>query len=159
MKRCLVGLFLLTLALGGFVSAAQDQPRRAEPSLSGTVISSGDISFAIRTDDGTVKTFLLPTTASVPSGGFRPGDRVSVSYQPLDEARSLATGVAFVAPNETAAPAPLAAARTVDASETSDDVWRTVLLVGLLGTTLALAVTTLASLLRSPRDGHRHTTA
>ena len=163
MKRCLAALFILTVALGGFASGADQQPSQpapSEPSVSGTVISTGNISFAIRADDGSARSFILLTSTSLPSGGFRPGDRVSVGYQSIDAEHAAAATVGFVGSSDSAATAQggvsgsSSVATTAEPGESSG-VWRGLLVVGLLATVLALAVTTLVNLLRS--SGRPHT--
>ena len=169
MKRCLGALFILSVALSGFASGAQqpadrsERAQQAQQSVSGTVISTGSISFAIRADDGSAKSFLVLTSTSLPSGGFRPGDRVSVAFQPVDSEHAAATTVDLSAAADTAAASPGRAPGAVSvasAPDTNDhsDAWRGVLIVGLLSITLALAVATLVNLLHAPREG-RHTSA
>ena len=165
MKRCLVAVFILAVALGGFASGAEspDQPQPSTQAVSGTVISTGSISFAIRADDGSAKSFLLLTSTSLPSGGFRPGDRVSVGYQPVDAVHAAATKVGLEGSSDAGALAPGASApagtpSTADASDSSD-AWRGLLFIGLLGAVFALAVTTLVGLLRSQGAGRPHTSA
>jgi hypothetical protein len=166
-KRCLAALFILTVALGGFASGAQqkprEQPQQAEQSVSGTVISTGNISFAIRADDGGARSFVILTSTSLPSGGFRPGDRVSVGFQSIDAEHAAATNVGLAGASDANAatqsggvPGSSSVATTEDTSDHSD-AWRGLLFVGLLATVLALAVTTLVNLLRSPRQGRPHT--
>lgn len=161
MKRCLAALFILTVALGGFASGAEQQPsqpQQSEQSVSGTVISTGNISFAIRADDGNARSFILLTSTSLPSGGFRPGDRVSVGYQSIDAEHAAAASVGFGSSDTAASaqggvPGSSSVATTAEASE-SPGVWRGMLVVVLLTTVLALAVATLVNLLRSPGRPH-----
>jgi hypothetical protein len=168
-KRCLGAVFIVSVAFAGFASGAQQptepsrQPQQAEPSVSGTVISTGSISFAIRADDGDAKSFLILTSTSLPSGGFRLGDRVNVAFQPIDGEHAAATTVELSAAADTATSSLARAPGSVSvatATETNDhsDVWRGLLVVGLLSVALALAVATLVNLLHAPREG-RHTNA
>jgi hypothetical protein len=165
-KRCLGAVFIFSVAIVCFASGAQqpaDRSEQARQAVSGTVISTGNISFAIRADDGSAKSFIILTSTSLPSGGFRPGDRVSVAFQPVDGEHAAAKTVDRSDAVDTAAsslghgPGSVSEAAS---SETTDrsDVWRGVLIVGLLSVALALAVATLVNLLHAPREG-RHTNA
>jgi hypothetical protein len=166
-KRCLGAIFILSAALSGLASGAQQpaqsQPQQTVQSVSGTVMATGNISFAIRADDGSAKSFFVLTSTSLPSGGFRPGDRVSVAFQPVDGEHTAATVVDLSSAVDTAAsalgraPGSVSVATAADASEHSD-VWRGLLVVGLLALALALAIATLVNLLHAPREG-RHTSA
>ena len=168
MKRCLGAIFILSVALSGLASGAQrpaePQPQQPEQSVSGAVISTGNISFAMRADDGSLRSFFVLTSTSLPSGGFRPGDRVSVAFQPVDGEHAAATTVDLPAAGDTAAATPGRAPGAVSvatAPDTNDhsDVWRGALIVGLLSIALALAVATLVNLLHTPREGRPHTSA
>jgi hypothetical protein len=168
-KRCLGALFILSVAVAVFASGSQQPADRSEraqqtqQSVSGAVISTGNISFAIRADDGSAKTFFVLTSTSLPNGGFRPGDRVSVAFQPVDGAHAAATTVVLSSEVDTAAsalgrpPGSVSVATAAEASERSD-AWRGLLVVLLLSVALALAVATLVNLLHTPREG-RHTSA
>lgn len=172
MKLRLGALFIFSVALAGFASAAQQpadlseqtlQAQQAQQSVSGTVISTGNISFAIRADDGSAKSFFILTSTALPSGGFRPGDRVSVAFQPVDGDHAAATNVDISAATDAAASSLGRAPNSVSVATSSDandhsDVWRGLLVVGLLSVALALAVATLVNLLHAPREG-RHTNA
>ena len=167
MKRCLGAVFILSVAVARFASGAQqpaDQSDQARQSVSGAVISTGNISFAIRADDGNAKSFLILTSTSLPSGGFRPGDRVSVAFQPVEGAYAAATTVVRSSEVDTAASAlgrpPAGSVSVATAAEAGErsDAWRGLLVVLLLSLALALAVATLVNLLHTPREG-RHTSA
>jgi hypothetical protein len=167
LKPFLSALFIFTLALGGVVALAQDQatqqpqaPPQTAPAqtVSGTVVSSGNISFSIRTDDGTVRTFLITSTTGVPGGGFAPGDSVTVAYQPIDDEHAAATSIAVVGGQPSTGTATSGASSGV-VSDTTDhsETWRTLALAGMIVLLVALGVTMLAGLARTSRTG-RHTT-
>jgi hypothetical protein len=165
LKPFLAALFIFTLALGGVGVLAQDetpqQPAAPVQTVSGTVVSSGNISFTIRTDGGTVRSFLITSTTGLPGGGFAPGDSVTVAYQPLDDEHAAATSVAVVgaqpsAGTSTAGPGAASGGVLSDTIDHSD-TWRVLALVGMIVLLVALGITMLASLVRTPRTG-RHTT-
>src|SRR4029453_11094444 len=164
LKPFLAALFIFTLALGGVAVLAQDetpqQPQAPVQTVSGTVISSGKISFGIRTDDGAIRSFVITSTTGMPAGGFAPGDSVTVGYQPLDAEHAAATSVAVAGaqPSAGTASAPRGASTGV-VSDTIDhsDTWRVLALVGMIVLLVALGITMLAGPPPRPRPG-RHTT-
>jgi translation initiation factor IF-1 len=94
MKIAHVAIFLsliLGAAPAGVGAAPVDQ--KAQP-VEGTVLSSGNISFAIRTDDGDVRTFLITTSTRMPAGGLSAGDRVTIRSAPVGDERAEARSVA-----------------------------------------------------------------
>jgi hypothetical protein len=166
LKPFLAALFIFTLALGGVAVLAQDQtPQQAQgpvQTVSGSVISSGNMSFAIRTDDGTVKSFHITSTTGMPGGGFAPGDSVTVAYQPLDDEHAAATSVAVVGAQPSAGTTSTAGPGAASAQVVSDTIdhsntWSVLALVGMIVLLVALGITLIASVVRTPRTG-RHTT-
>ena len=98
-----VFLSLVALALPGPVAA---QSPFDSPTISGAVVSSGNTSLVINADDGTIRTFLVDTTTTLPSAGLTAGSRVNVQYQALDADRAQALSVSLLDPAASGASAP-----------------------------------------------------
>lgn len=92
MKRPLAVGGLLGLFLVG-AAAAQDPAE-----VTGSVVSTGNASLVIASDEGTLYTFIVDTTTALPSPAASAGDRVSVRYRRLDATRLLAVAVVLRAP-------------------------------------------------------------
>jgi hypothetical protein len=88
--------FVLALAFAGPAFAQVDD--QTTEVVSGAVVSTGNTSFVIRTDDGALRTFVIDTATSMPSG-IEAGNRVTVRYRPLDQSRSEAVNVALLETN------------------------------------------------------------
>jgi hypothetical protein len=154
LKRFLLVLFIILAWTGGAVAQADDAS--APQTVTGTVVSTGNISFAVRTDDGAVKNFVLVSTTTMPGTGLNPGDRVTVAYQPLDDAHSEATVVALAG----AASEPAAASAPPEASaEDSSRAWEVLAFVGLVGLLMALGVALIVGIFRPHRAERPHRTA
>jgi hypothetical protein len=91
----LIALFL-ALALAGPASAQTDD--QTTEVIIGDVISTGNVSFVIKTDDGALRTFVVDTATSMPAG-IEAGNRVTVRYRALDEERSEAVNVSLLQAN------------------------------------------------------------
>jgi len=61
--------------------------------VSGTVVSSGNISLVVDADDGRRMTLVIDTATSLPLGGLAAGSPVVVRYRPLDSMLSEAVSV------------------------------------------------------------------
>jgi hypothetical protein len=110
------GVFFLAVILATFggLALAQTDDQKSE-TVVGVVVSSGNTSLVIRTDTGTIKTFVIGTSTQMPTTPVTAGQRVTVRSRPLDSSRSLAVTVAIGStnlPKDTAhPPSDLAAAR------------------------------------------------
>ena len=65
----------------------------AATELTGTVVSTGNVMFLVRGDDGPDRGFLVFTTTQIPEGRIAAGERVKVRYRPIDAERSEAVSV------------------------------------------------------------------
>jgi len=176
LKRFPLVLFIILFsALGGIAVRAQDpatpqstDPRNAAPqsasphnapaaqTVTGTVVSAGNISLVIRTDDGSEKTFVVTTTTQMPQ--IAAGDRVTVSYQPLDEQHGEAASVTLGTATSPSAPAAATAVPPVpDGTESASSAWEFVAFVGLIALLVGLGVAMLAGLIRPAHARRRHT--
>jgi hypothetical protein len=98
--------FLLASTHGGPASAQTDD--RSTATLTGVVVSSGNTSLVVRTDDGAAQTLVIDTTTAMPGAGVAAGDHVTIRYRPLDASRSQAVSIAVVeaGPGTEASPDP-----------------------------------------------------
>jgi len=159
LKRFVLSLFILATTSMA-VTAQADDPTTTPQAVTGTVVSTGNISFAVRTDDGSVKSFFLVSTTTMPGTGFDPGDRVTVAYQPLDGEHSQATGVALAGTGANLAAEPAAAsAPPVGSAEDGSRAWEVLAFVGLVGLLMALGVALIVGLFRPHRAERPHRTA
>ena len=88
MKQTLAA-FLLVAALAATPAMSQTD----SSSVSGVVVSTTAESLVVRMDDGTQRTFAVDTTTSFPSARLAEGNRITVSYRPLDAGRFQAASV------------------------------------------------------------------
>jgi hypothetical protein len=159
LKRFLLVLFIVLASTAGAVAAQADDSTTTPQTVTGTVVSTGNISFAIRTDDGSVKSLFLVSTTTMPGTGLNPGDRVIVAYQPLDGEHSQTTGVALAGTGASPAVDPAAAsAPPVGSAEDSSRAWEVLAFVGLVGLLMALGVALIAGLFRPHHAERPHTT-
>jgi hypothetical protein len=97
---------LLILLTGLFVEdrlvLAQTDPAPDAETVTGTVVSSGNLSLVIDTDDGRRITLVLDGSSVLPAGQPAVGRSVVVQYRPLDSARSQATMVTAFETGDTA---------------------------------------------------------
>lgn len=82
-------VLLACLFLGGFVLAATD-PAPGEETVTGTVVSSGNLSVVVDADDGRRITLVLDGATMLPLGRPAVGASVVVRYRELDSTRSQA---------------------------------------------------------------------
>jgi hypothetical protein len=103
MKTCARALLVLgAWAITGLLRA--DTVSEIQ-TVSGTVVSSGNISLVIDADDGQRMTLLIDTATSLPPGPLAAGSPVVVRYRPLDSTLWEAVSVArFDAGGAAAAP-------------------------------------------------------
>jgi hypothetical protein len=93
-----VPVFVATLVMTSalVVPAHAQTPAPAAPAateLTGTVVSTSNIMFLVRGDDGQNRSFVVFTTTQVPRGRITAGERVKVRYRPIDSERSEAVSV------------------------------------------------------------------
>src|SRR5262245_2322318 len=91
-----VAALFLSLALTGTVHAQNAD--QATSQLTGTVVSTGNISMVVRGDDGQERSFVVVSTTLLPSQRLAAGDRVAVSYRSLDATRAEAVDVELLRP-------------------------------------------------------------
>ncbi|HEY7515819.1 MAG TPA: hypothetical protein VIC87_15130 [Vicinamibacteria bacterium] len=90
-------IFVMAAAFPGIMLArAAEQP---PPSMTGTVVSTGNISIVVHGEDGQERSFVMTTTTKL-ADSVAAGDRVTVRYQPLDEGRFLAVSVDKAGPGD-----------------------------------------------------------
>jgi hypothetical protein len=65
----------------------------AATELTGTVVSTSNINFLVRGDDGQDRSFVVFTTTQMPQGQIVAGERVKISYRPIDAERFEALSV------------------------------------------------------------------
>jgi len=85
------------------VALAVSVPVAAQPQLdpllaNGVVVSSGNSTLVIDTEEGTRKGFLVDTATVLPAAGLTAGSRVAVRYHPLDADRAQAVSVTLLDP-------------------------------------------------------------
>ena len=93
-----VPLFVATLLMTSALIAPThaQTPGAAAPAateLTGTVVSTSNIMFLVRGDDGQQRSFVVFTTTQMPTGRIAGGERVKVRYRPIDAERSEAVSV------------------------------------------------------------------
>lgn len=81
--RARVLLFLGAWAISGLLRADTGPEIQT---VSGTVVSSGNISLVIDADDGRRMTLLIDTATTLPPGLLEAGSPIVVQYRPLDSA-------------------------------------------------------------------------
>jgi hypothetical protein len=96
MKLQLAVGVLVGLLLAGTAAA------RDHEDVTGSVVSSGNASLVISTDEGTLYTFIVDTATVLPATAVEAGDRVTVIYRPLDDTHLQATEVVLVKTDEPA---------------------------------------------------------
>lgn len=133
-------LSCVALALPGRVAA---QPQMDVLTVNGTVVSSGNTTLVIDTDDGTRRSFLVDTTTYSPAAGFTAGNRVSVQYRALDADRAQALNISLLDPGATGTATPPADAAASSASREQSggpvETPRPVPLLGAAGLGIVLA--------------------
>jgi hypothetical protein len=87
----------LLLALAGSVRAQTNQEI-----IGGTVLSTGNTSFVIRTGADIEKTFVISTSTLMPTLALEAGDPVTVRYRPLDPGHNEAVEVTLLAESDLA---------------------------------------------------------
>jgi hypothetical protein len=153
LKSLLVVVFILASALG----AGAQEPGPATQTVTGTVLSSGNVSFALTTGGGRQMSFMVLTDTELPPTAISAGETVTVSYRPLDAERLGARTVTRWAADARPAATSFSAAATTAADE--DDrapTWALVLFVAMTGLGLASVVRALVGILRA--QGRRHRT-
>jgi hypothetical protein len=65
----------------------------AATELTGTLVSTSNLMFLVRGDDGQQRSFVVFTTTQMPTGRIAAGERVKVRYRPIDAERSEAVSV------------------------------------------------------------------
>jgi len=94
MKTCARALLVLgAWAITGLLLADAGPEIQEIQTVSGTVVSSGNISFVIDADDGERMTLLIDTATALPPGLLEAGSPVVVRYRPLDSTRWEAVSV------------------------------------------------------------------
>src|SRR5262245_13035206 len=73
---------LLALCIASPAHAQAADPSTSQ--LTGTVVSTGNISMVVRGDDGQERNFVLVSTTLMPLQRVAAGDRVAVRYRTLD---------------------------------------------------------------------------
>jgi hypothetical protein len=88
------------LVVPGYAQTAEPAPAKtpgpaapAATELTGTVVSTSNIMFLVRGDDGQQRSFVVFTTTQMPTGRITAGERVKVRYRPIDAERSEAVSV------------------------------------------------------------------
>jgi translation initiation factor IF-1 len=107
--RLIASAIVMTLALVASAGAQTPAPtgEPAATELTGTVLSSGNITMLVRGDDGQDRSLVVFNTTQMPDERIAAGDRVKVRYRPIDGERFEAVGettpgAAATAANESA---------------------------------------------------------
>ncbi|MBK5255528.1 MAG: LPXTG cell wall anchor domain-containing protein [Vicinamibacteria bacterium] len=122
MKQTLAAFLLVTALAAGPAFSQTDSS-----SMSGVVVSTTSDSLVVRMDDGSQRTFSVDSTTTVPSARLVEGNRITVSYRPLDAGRFQASSVVlFDGPTtgNLVSPSPLdrpTTTRTTDRPAAADD--------------------------------------
>jgi len=120
--------------------------------VSGTVVSSGNISLVVDADDGRRMTLVVDTATTLPAGGPTAGSPVVVRYRRLDAVLSEAVDVTRFEPADQATVPPPA---TEPAKRTPDDMFPAAASPEPLQVVAALATLAAASLLAALRNARR----
>jgi hypothetical protein len=118
--------------------------------VSGTVVSSGNISLVVDADDGRRMTLVIDTATTLPLDGLAAGSPVVVRYRPLDSVLSEAVSVIRFDPADRATAPPPAVARP-----TTDDLFPAAASPEPLQIVAGLATLAAASLLAALRHSTR----
>ncbi len=152
MKTCV--RLLLVLGAGAITALLAADTGPETQTVSGTVISSGNISLVIDADDGRRMTLVIDTATTLPPGGLAAGSPVVVRYRPLDSMLSEAVRVTrFDHADRAAVPPPA----TEPARRTPDDMFPAAATPEPLQVVAALATLAAASLLAALRPSTRRT--
>ena len=150
-------LFAATLV----VSSAIVVPTHAQApgpatELTGTVVSTSNVNFLVRGDDGQDRSFVVFTTTQMPQGQIVAGERVKIRYRPIDAERSEAVSVER-APAPQPTPAVAGASASESTAETSGSWVPAVAALGSLAFLILAGGLTLfvAAYLFSARRHHR----
>jgi hypothetical protein len=149
MKSLPVVVFIFASALGVYGQESGQAIQRVK----GTVLSSGNVSFAIETIGGRRMAFMVLADTAMPRAKIYAGDSVTVSYRQLDAERLGATAVT------TSELGTHVAAKSPGGVATEEgEGWRTQPLVRLvaMGLLVGSGVMTLVALARA--HGRRHGT-
>ena len=118
-------LFAATLVISSAIvvpthAQAPGPAATAAMELTGTVVSTSNITFLVRGDDGRDRSFVVFTTTQMPRGQIVAGERVKIRYRPIDAERSEAVSVERApAPQPTPAVAGASAAESTAESSGS----------------------------------------
>jgi translation initiation factor IF-1 len=87
--RLIASAIVMTLALVASAGAQTPAPtgEPAATELTGTVLSSGNITMLVRGDDGQDRSLVVFNTTQMPDERIAAGDRVKVRYRPIDGER------------------------------------------------------------------------
>jgi hypothetical protein len=117
MKICLRGLLMALSACAIAGSLVLAETGQETETVSGTVVSAGNLFLVIDADDGRRIALVLDSATALPTGPPSVGSSVVVRYRDLDSARSLALAVTGFEPVDIAPAPPLAAPSTVAGSD------------------------------------------
>jgi type IV secretory pathway VirB2 component (pilin) len=158
MKTAHVAIFLSLILLAAPAGAGAAPDDQTAQSLEGTVLSSGNISFAIRTDDGDVRTFLITTSTQMPAGGLSAGDRVTIRSAPVSDERTEALSVAVTERAGSEVTTPSAGALGAQPTEEEEGISGPAFFALAIAVVLLIAVGIAAAAGVGPRHGApRHT--
>jgi len=150
MKTCARVLLVLgAWAITGLLTADTGPETQT---VSGTVVSSGNISLVIDADDGKRMTLVIDTATTLPPGGLAAGSPVVVRYRPLDAVLSEAVDVTCFDPADRATVPPPA---REPAPQTPDDLSPAAASPEPLQIVAGLAALAAASLLEALRHSTR----
>jgi hypothetical protein len=154
MKRFLLSSALVLGLAPGLLAAVDDTPQ----TVTGTVLSTGNISLAVRTDEGAAESFVVVDSTRLPAA-LEAGDNVWVTFRPLDDERAAAVSVVKVGDvtaEASASGAPLTSGAVSAPFEETDG--RVTFVLGVvLALGVAFGLATLAAVLVLQHTGRHHT--